>query len=207
MLTSPFLNEERRRHIDRLGENLLAHDLKKGIPFGDNSVDAVYHSHVLEHIDRIDVAIFQSEVLRVLKPGGIQRICVPDLEFLAGEYMNSLARCDEIDNQSDRHDQFIEDLLEQSVRREAWGTSQQPPLRRWIENAVLGDARRRGETHQWMYDRVSLRAMLRNMGFSDVSQMQFNESNIPDWSTLNLELDENNKEYKPGSLYIEAAKP
>ena len=31
---------------------VIAHDLRRGIPFADESFDVVYHSHVLEHLSR-----------------------------------------------------------------------------------------------------------------------------------------------------------
>ena len=70
------------------GESVLAHNLLKGIPFQENSFDLVYHSHVLEHFSKQDGAKFISECFRVLKPGGILRIAIPDLERIAKEYLN-----------------------------------------------------------------------------------------------------------------------
>src|SRR4051812_3427782 len=43
-----FLNAERRQALDSIPDNVMLHDLRKGLPFVDNSVDAVYHSHFLE---------------------------------------------------------------------------------------------------------------------------------------------------------------
>lgn len=207
ILASPFLSEARRKYILGLGDNVLLHNLKKGIPFNDNSVDVIYHSHMLEHIDREDVEGFQREVMRVLKPGGIQRVCVPDLGFLVARYSQSLKSSREDVVQQASHDTFVGDILTQCVRKEAAGTSSQPPLRRWIENLLLGGARRRGETHQWMYDDVNLAALLRECGFTDVTREGFNRSNIDGWVSLGLEVKENGQEYKPDSLYMEAVKP
>lgn len=47
------------------------------LPFEDNSVDEIYASHVLEHVKYDSPAL--SEWLRVLKPGGICTVIVPDL--------------------------------------------------------------------------------------------------------------------------------
>jgi SAM-dependent methyltransferase len=66
------------------------HDLKQGIPFGDDSVDAVYHSHVLEHFPPAEAIRFLAECRRVLKPGGIIRVVVPDLESIAKAYLQAL---------------------------------------------------------------------------------------------------------------------
>lgn len=58
-------------------------DIKDGIdarklPYADNSVDEVYASHVLEHFSFRETAAVLAEWARVLKPGGIMRISVPD---------------------------------------------------------------------------------------------------------------------------------
>ncbi len=85
-----LLNAERMAKFDALPENILVHDLSKGIPFDDASVDVVYHSHVLEHLDRDIVNGFLLEVKRVLRTGGIHRIVVPDLEFACRNYLTHL---------------------------------------------------------------------------------------------------------------------
>ncbi len=43
----------------------------------------------------------------------------------------------------------------------------------------VGRFRLKGEVHQWMYDRFSLRRLLRNAGFSDIRQCSASESYIP----------------------------
>lgn len=58
-----------------------------------------------------------------------------------------------------------------------------------------------------MYDRINLRVLLEGLGLSEVREVSYAESVIPDWSSFGLDQDENGKEYKPGSLYIEAVKP
>src|SRR5688572_15157705 len=68
------LTGDRREAYDNMAGELRRHDLRKGIPFEDGSVDAVYHSHMLEHIDRVAVPGFLGEVRRVLRPGGVHRI-------------------------------------------------------------------------------------------------------------------------------------
>jgi predicted SAM-dependent methyltransferase len=65
-------------------------NLIKGIPYPDNQFDVVYHSQVLEHIPREHAAKFINECFRVIKPGGIIRIVVPDLENIVNEYQKHL---------------------------------------------------------------------------------------------------------------------
>ncbi len=71
-------------------ENVAAHNLLKGIPFDDNTYDLVYHSHVLEHFSRLNGSKFIKECYRVLRPGGVLRIAVPDLEQISRNYIKFL---------------------------------------------------------------------------------------------------------------------
>jgi SAM-dependent methyltransferase len=198
------LDGERRRAYDAITGEVMRHDLRKGIPFDDASVDAVYHSHLLEHLDRPAVPGFLAEIRRVLKPGGILRIVVPDLERDARDYVASLDAAVAGSATAAEHEEHVRVLIEQMVRREAYWTAQRGPTRRRFENLVLGDARKRGETHQWMWDRVSLPAELVAAGFTDPRVLSNTESQIPDWRGYGLDETPSGEEYKPGSLYVEA---
>jgi predicted SAM-dependent methyltransferase len=201
-----FFKGERLERFNSLPDNIVAHNLAKGIPFTADSVDVVYHSHMFEHLDRDVAEAFLMEVKRVLKPGGIHRIVVPDFEKGCKSYLSHIASCDINPDKADDHDSYIATLIEQSVRREADGTSHQRALRRFIENRVLGDARQRGETHQWMYDRINLKTKLINAGYTAVHVQNYHTSLIPNWTEYGLDIDERGNQIQPGSLYIEAIK-
>jgi SAM-dependent methyltransferase len=203
-LANALLDAPRRERLHRMPTNIIAHDLSRGIPFGNGTVDVVFHNNVLEHLDREVAESFLIECRRVLKPGAIHRIVVPDFELAARQYLEHVARCDADPREPDKHDGFIATMLEQSVRREAAGTQQQRPLRRWLENRLLGDARRRGETHQWMYDRHTLAAKLQRTGYGEVRLCDYRSSGIANWQQYNLETASDGSEYAPGSLYLEA---
>jgi len=53
----------------------------------DNSVDEVRASHVLEHFSHREIPAVLAEWLRVLKPGGLLKIAVPDFEWIARNYL------------------------------------------------------------------------------------------------------------------------
>jgi predicted SAM-dependent methyltransferase len=76
--------------IVRTGPSVVAHDLSTGIPLPNASCEVVYHSHVLEHLKRPDAQFFMRECFRVLKPGGILRVAVPDLEQVCRQYLLTL---------------------------------------------------------------------------------------------------------------------
>ena len=65
-------------------------DISKGIPYPNASVDVVYHSHLLEHLNRPDSKQLIADCFRVLKPGGTLRVAVPDLEQIAKQYLLTL---------------------------------------------------------------------------------------------------------------------
>lgn len=199
-----ILNGKRLQALKHLPSNLLYHDLTRGLPFDDCSCDAVYHSHLLEHLERPHGLKLLAEVRRVLKPNGIHRIVVPDLESKCRRYLLNLDAAIADPTLGPTHDRFVANLYEQSVRREAAGSSRQRPLRRWLENTLLGDARSRGQTHQWMYDRVNLRAKLERTGHREVRVVDYQTSEIPGWSEMGLDVNADGSPHKVCSLFIEA---
>lgn len=87
-----FCADEHWTNVDFVShsEHVRAHNLLQGVPFEDGTFDVVYHSNVLEHFHRADGANFIQECFRVLKPGGILRVVVPDLEQICRLYLESL---------------------------------------------------------------------------------------------------------------------
>lgn len=70
-----------------LSENVFVHhDLAYGIPFADASVDYAFTSHFVEHLSHSDAQNLLRECHRVLKPGGVLRVSVPDLEYAMALY-------------------------------------------------------------------------------------------------------------------------
>lgn len=61
-------------------------DILKGIPFDDDIVDAIFVSHVLDYFTYEDGLRFLTECHRVLKPGGVLRVLVPDAGKLIKNY-------------------------------------------------------------------------------------------------------------------------
>jgi ubiquinone/menaquinone biosynthesis C-methylase UbiE len=52
-------------------------------PVPSGSVDAVWTSHTLEHLHPYDVPLALAEFCRVLVPGGLAFMCMPDLQRAA----------------------------------------------------------------------------------------------------------------------------
>ena len=106
------------------GEGVMAHNLLSGIPFESESFDLVYHSHLLEHFTKEDGEKLIAECFRVLRPGGILRIAVPDLESIVKNYLNVLESGlnkpgDEMIRAN--YDWIILELYDQTVRTKSGG--------------------------------------------------------------------------------------
>jgi SAM-dependent methyltransferase len=57
----------------------LHHNLEYGIPLPSACADYVFSSHFLEHLSKAHGTRLIAEAWRILKPGGVIRIAVPDL--------------------------------------------------------------------------------------------------------------------------------
>jgi predicted SAM-dependent methyltransferase len=75
-------------NIDLFGTRAdLSWDLRNELPFADESIHAIFHEHLLEHLSYDEAFTFAEECRRLLAPGGVIRIGVPDF----GRYMQSYA--------------------------------------------------------------------------------------------------------------------
>lgn len=144
------------------------------LPVPDASADVVYSSHMLEHLDRHEARSFLREVDRVLRPGGIVRLSVPDLRIHVDNYLRS----------GDAN-QFIEDTHLTRPRLES--------LRARVRSWVVGERH-----HQWMYDGPSLCKLLRECGFVDPVVLPPNETRMSDPGLLCLD------ERAEQSVFVEA---
>jgi len=62
------------------------HDLTKPLPWADGTIDVCYTSHTVEHMSRDEGRHLVSEAYRVLRPGGVLRVVVPDLRDVVDRY-------------------------------------------------------------------------------------------------------------------------
>ena len=98
------------------------HDLRERLPFKEGQFDAVYHSHVLEHLPHSQALPFLRECHRVLAPGGILRVVVPDLETIARLYLKYLEGGLVGDSEAaQRYQWMVLEMLDQMVREQSGG--------------------------------------------------------------------------------------
>ncbi|MEI7895990.1 MAG: methyltransferase domain-containing protein [bacterium] len=151
-------------------------DILKGLPLADSSVEVLYSSHVLEHLDRQEVEAYLREARRILCPGGILRLVVPDLAMIINKY-----------NENHDADAFVTEIYLSQLRPRTFTQR--------LRATVVGS-----RIHQWVYDGASLSAVLMKNGFIDPTVLKPGETTIPDPGEFNL------SERADVSLYVEARK-
>lgn len=151
-------------------------DATRHIPLGDKSAEVVYSSHMVEHLDRDEVAQFLREAHRVLAPGGVIRVVVPDLKMRVHQYV--------VDGDADK----LMERIRLSPRSRRTFTDR-------IRYLATGDRQ-----HMWMYDGPSLVRVLSAAGFRDAVVLQAGETTIRSPGALDL------CERADESVYVEARK-
>ena len=108
--------------VHPLSPQVRSWDVSHGLPFGTEQVDACYASHVLEHLTRAQARALLLESFRVLRPGGIIRLVVPDLEAIVREYLDVVARADKGEEAAlSQYEWITLELLDQLVRDKSGG--------------------------------------------------------------------------------------
>jgi len=106
----------------KTGKNVVYADLRKKLPFKTKYFDAVYCSHILEHFESEDAIKFGKEVYRILKPGGVIRIVVPDLEKIASLYLSKMKKAMSGDERAGYdYDWILLELFDQTTRTKTGG--------------------------------------------------------------------------------------
>src|SRR5450631_1077887 len=69
-------------HMTAWDPAIQRHDIRS-LPYADGSVDAIYSSHALEHIYLGEARQVLADSARVLRPGGMIRLALPDATAIA----------------------------------------------------------------------------------------------------------------------------
>lgn len=166
-----------KKYAEWCKEHNVVYGTALNLPFETGSVDAVYSSHMLEHLDRDTGQRFLSEAKRVLRPGGVLRIAVPDLARHVTNYQT--------DGDADA---FIGSLLMSQPIQSGWQAR--------VRQVSVGF-----RDHRWMYDQNSLVSALEVAGFEDVRSLEAGTTLIEDPGDLDLQ------ERAAESIYAEGRAP
>lgn len=148
---------------------ILARDLRKPLPFESNFFSVIYASHLLEHLYCEEAKSLLKECFRVLRPGGILRVMVPDLECAIKEY---------IQDKETREKGLAADLFVEKL-----GFRDVVPVMGsfWYR---LYSSHKDFHSHKWSYDSDSLTQRLKEAGFIDVIEMLRHKSRIEDIAVI-----------------------
>jgi predicted SAM-dependent methyltransferase len=105
-------------------ENVYHVDLsREPLDFPSETFDAANAYHVLEHLTPEEGSRLTSEVFRVLKPGGVFRVSVPDLEEICRSYLQHLeaASQDRSIENVQRYCWTVMEIFDQMVREKSGG--------------------------------------------------------------------------------------
>ena len=141
-----------------MGTFVLNHDLRTGIPSDNNSLDAVYHSHFLEHLTYTEGLAFLRQCYDALKIGGIHRLVMPDLEAFSRAYVAG------------------DNILLQKYREHV--LTDHPEI--YETNASIFMGMLHGHGHKCGYDWTTLKWALERIGFKRIRRTLFQESDLPD---------------------------
>jgi SAM-dependent methyltransferase len=136
-------------NIDQLGNAQdFVWDLRVALPFKDGSADTIFSEHVLEHLAPKDAVAMLHECRRVLAPGGVLRVGVPDFRGMVELFLK------------DDADGLARILPER-------------PTPMLMVNVGIYDF-----GHRAMWDRPTLEAVLREAGFADPELSRWGQSRI-----------------------------
>jgi len=101
---------------------VVAHDLRRGIPFPDATFDLAYHATMLSHLRPADALTLTRECYRVLKPGGVLRVVTEDLETMCRTYLQKLEEaCSGNSASANDYDWMILEIYDQATRERSGG--------------------------------------------------------------------------------------
>ncbi len=153
-------------------------DVRWGLPFLDDSVQAIYTCHTLEHFDFRTVQKILRECHRVLAKGGGLRMLVPSLEKAIGAF-----------NRGD------------AGWFPAW-PDKYTSLGGRFNNFLLCR-----DQHRLMFDFSLSKELLESLGFCHIQQPPYGVSDLFSSSSLERMEPEDHRGYHERSLIVEASKP
>ena len=162
----PALGRLVKKNASRFPSNVLFGDIVRGLPVADGSAQGAYASHVLEHLSRDSMAIALRNTFRMLQPGGVFRLIVPDLETRARRYLADLEA-----GRNDANDRLLRDSY--------LGLESEP-------SGLIGHLSDRfgKNKHLWMWDYPSIKSALETAGFVAIRRCEIGDSGDPAFAAV-----------------------
>jgi SAM-dependent methyltransferase len=160
---SPTLRYERlpifgalyTRNTKRFPSNVRYGDITRGLPLAPESCSAIYCSHILEHLALADFEVALQNTFNYLRPGGVFRFVLPDLEQLARDYLS--------DGSASAASRFMEASC-LGIKRRKRGLS--GLFSTWLGNSA----------HLWMWDEKAMTQQLIKQRFKEIRRARFGDA-------------------------------
>ncbi len=156
----PLVGQLYTKNAQRFPSNVRIGDIVKGLPVRDGSCRGVYSSHMINHLSLDEFHKTIANTKRMLQEGGIFRCLVPDMEWIAREYLRRIEAGDHAAN---------------SFLMEATDLGRGSPrglvgfIHQWLRTSEA----------RWMWDSLSLTNALQEHGFQRVRQCSFGDCEDP----------------------------
>ena len=144
-------------------EEAIYGDIARGLPHQDSSIDLIYCSHVLEHLTLADFRKALAEAIRLLKPGGVFRGVLPDLEEEVRVYLSN----------------SMDDACSCFMEQTSLGVTQRSKGVSGFLRDLVGNSK-----HLWMWDYKGLSTELRNAGFVNIQRAYLGDNERPELRLL-----------------------
>lgn len=143
--------------------NIEYGDVTRGLPVAPGTAEAVYCSHVLEHLALDEFRATLRNVFTHLRPGGVFRFVLPDLESLIRNYTTSQ------DPEAASH-----------FMRDSWlGTDSQGRGASRLLRLLFGRS-----AHLWMWDEKNMTRELADAGFTAIRRAQIGDNPDPHFADV-----------------------
>jgi predicted SAM-dependent methyltransferase len=127
-------------------------DVRQPLPIADCSCEFIYHEHFFEHLTVAEGLAFLRESRRLLMPGGVMRVAMPDLAECVRQY-------------------YENDWRQPWMKKYGY---------EWIQTrAETINIEFRDWEHKWLYDREELHRRLLEAGFETIRDCERLTSSVP----------------------------
>ena len=157
----PLLGKLYTKNQQRFPSNIQIGDIVKGLPVPDGRCGGVYSCHMMNHLALDEFRKAMANTRRMLQEGGIFRCVVPDMAWIAAEF---LRRVESGDHGASGYLMDATDL----------GKRVRPRGLRGLIHQCL-----RTSEAQWMWDRQSLIHTLEEHGFRQIRPCSFGDCEDP----------------------------
>ncbi|MBW2998221.1 methyltransferase domain-containing protein [Candidatus Woesearchaeota archaeon] len=131
----------------------------------DNTYDLIYASHILEHVPWFKSVNVLKELFRILKPGGIVEIWVPDFEKIVQTYK------------------------EKRIKDSWFMKNPEHDFMQWVNGRIFAHDREESNIYNWhksLYDESHLRNCLEKAGFKDLKRLEKPRALDHGWINLGM---------------------